>query len=164
MLCTADELAAYLVHFYDTQNTPVNDVQLQQILWYLQAIYANWRHAPSHNFDWRDQELLFTDRFTAWSTLPLIWSVYLKYEPFGPNPITETPEAQLQVNSLDKRFIDTLAKKIREKNYLELAEPMQHRRNPWQKALRNGSAFVSYKDFCEYYVRYFQTWKKAGHK
>ena len=67
----AMEIAEYAVSRRYRHNTPISNLQLQKILYFLQVIHAS-----------ETGELLFADQFEAWPYGPVIRDVYVEFRPF----------------------------------------------------------------------------------
>lgn len=65
---SAMEIAEYAVSRRYRHDTPISNLQLQKILYFLQVIHAS-----------ETGELLFADQFEAWPYGPVIRDVYVKF-------------------------------------------------------------------------------------
>lgn len=76
---SAHDVARHVVEVALNEKTPVTNLQLQKILFFLQCNYSK-RH---------DGAMLFSDDFEAWQYGPVVPSVYFDYSDFGGTQITE---------------------------------------------------------------------------
>ena len=80
---SAMEIAEYAVNRRYRHGTPISNLQLQKILYFLQVIYAS-----------ETGELLFADQFEAWPYGPVIRDVYVEFSDCGGFPIKLIPSAR----------------------------------------------------------------------
>lgn len=80
MAYKVNDLANYIVEFSKGINNPVNNLQLQKILYYLQARYLVEKGQP-----------LFEERIEKWQYGPVIPEVYHRFKHLGAKDIIEIP-------------------------------------------------------------------------
>lgn len=89
----AMEIAEYAVSRRYRHDTPISNLQLQKILYFLQVIHAS-----------ETGELLFADQFEAWPYGPVIRDVYVKFSDCGGFPIKR--EFDTEINDSIRPFLD----------------------------------------------------------
>jgi uncharacterized phage-associated protein len=96
-MTTAEAVAEYLVRLGHERGTPINNSQLQRLLYYVQAWHLALHDRP-----------LFPDRFQAWIYGPAIPHVYWTYDVHGWQPIPD-PERPPALPECDAAFIREIA-------------------------------------------------------
>ena len=90
---SAMEIAEYAVSRRYRHDTPISNLQLQKILYFLQVIHAS-----------ETGELLFADQFEAWPYGPVIRDVYVEFSDCGGFPIKR--EFDTEINDSIRPFLD----------------------------------------------------------
>lgn len=122
-MCTAIEVAHYVISKCTKDEMPISNLQLQKILYYLQKIFLQ-----------SDREL-FTDDFVAWQFGPVIEDVYFDYCSFGAMPIRRTYFVNLEVNT---RMIDPIIEEKRLLNPWEMVAETHKENGAWDLTYLNG--------------------------
>ena len=126
----AMEIAEYAVSRRYRHDTPISNLQLQKILYFLQVIHAS-----------ETGELLFADQFEAWPYGPVIRDVYVKFSDCGGFPIKR--EFDTEINDSIRPFLDAGVDMLAEKSPWELVRISHAEGSPWdviynQKRLHKG--------------------------
>ena len=127
---SAMEIAEYAVNRRYRHGTPISNLQLQKILYFLQVIYAS-----------ETGELLFADQFEAWPYGPVIRDVYVEFSDCGGFPIKR--EFDTEINDSIRPFLDAGVDTLAEKSPWELVRISHAEGSPWgiifnQKRLHKG--------------------------
>lgn len=144
---SAHDVARFVVEFACEQGSPITNLQLQKILFFLQWDYAR-RHGG---------QLLFDEDFEAWQYGPVVPSVYFDYSDFGGTPITEPV---LRSYAFGRGFLDTVPLDFSDATDIEpcltgllrkpawqLVEESHRQGGPWSSAFaRNGKRSVIGKE------------------
>lgn len=102
MIYSAVTIAEYVIdRCYRGLNHPINNMQLQKILYFIQGEYLAKFDIP-----------LFYDDFKAWRNGASIPEVYYKYEFYISDPITEIYNVDLNVTSEEKVLIDDVIDRL----------------------------------------------------
>ena len=96
-MTTAADVARYFICLGHQRGTPINNAQLQRLLYYVQAWHLAERDRP-----------LFPDKFQAWIYGPAIPHVYWMYDAHGWQPIP-CPEKIPALSECDTAFIRAIA-------------------------------------------------------
>ena len=115
---SAMDIAEYAVSRKYNLDSPISNLQLQKILYFLQVVYAT-----SHG------ELLFSDQFEAWPYGPVIRSVYVRFSDFGGYPI----KCRFDTEIADpvRSFIDAGVDLLAGKSPWELVSISHAEDSPW---------------------------------
>ncbi len=90
-MANAQEVARYIVRFFQEAGDPVTNLKLQKLLYYVQGWHLALRGRPA-----------FEDRLEAWIHGPVQPGVYGVYKGYRWNPITEEPPAtNISAESID---------------------------------------------------------------
>jgi len=126
---------------YITRSLPVDNLKLQKLLYYSQAV-----HLVLHN-----KAPLFSDEIEAWDYGPVIPPVYREYKPYGFDVIPATDE-QVELNIEEIQAIDlTLA------CFGSLSGPalinQTHYEDPWKNIYRPGrpSSIISIDSIYDFF-------------
>lgn len=130
-MTTANDVAAYLIRLGHERGTPINNAQLQRLLYYVQAWHLAERDRP-----------LFPDRFQAWIYGPAIPHVYWTYDIHGWQPIP-SPENAPVLAECDAAFIREIADDYMTLDEWQL-EDLARREAPW----RNARGGIPIEDPC----------------
>jgi uncharacterized phage-associated protein len=130
-MTTADDIAAYLIHLGHERGTPINNAQLQRLLYYVQA-----RHLAEHD------RPIFPDKFQAWIYGPAIPSIYAKYDRHGWQPLPP-PAAVPLLCACDAAFVRAIADE-----YIALDEWQLEARARNEAPWRNARGGIPIEDPC----------------
>lgn len=121
-MATAQEIARYIVCFFQEAGDPVSNLKLQKLIYYVQG----WHIAL------REGRPAFDDRLEAWTHGPVHPGVYRMFKDFRWSPIT----VRLDKPSLDeglKEVVDTVLAVYGSYSGFEL-ESLTHDELPWLEA------------------------------
>lgn len=93
MAYPVNKIADYVVEYAKKINKPVNNLKLQKILYYLQALFLLEKEAP-----------LFNESIEKWQYGPVIPEVYHRFKHMGAEEITKIPAEFNFFLLLDKDF------------------------------------------------------------
>ncbi|WP_161555467.1 Panacea domain-containing protein [Paraeggerthella hongkongensis] len=130
-VCTASQLAHYVVDKCTKDGKPVSNLQLQKILYFLQAVYCK-----------KTNSLLFKEEFEAWPYGPVMVGVYREYSSYGGCSIyrRHSDADMLDFGNL-KSFIDDGIDFLREKYPWDLVKIAHAENSPWDRVYRGGSGY-----------------------
>lgn len=130
----ARDLSHYIVDKCTRDNSPVSNLQLQKILYFIQSVYCRNR----------DGKLLFEENFEAWPYGPVISSVYNEFSSFGGRVIEMTFSLGSSMSNLDSaelRFIDEGIVELRRMYPWDLVRIAHSPSSPWAKVYRDGAGY-----------------------
>lgn len=132
-VCTAAELAAYILKRCCKKGTPITNLRLQQILYIIQRYYL--QHG----------RICFTDSFFAQGYGPSIMSVYYEYSNFGGMEINEFDlthlchrKAKKIRDPEDPKRINKLIDAYRTKEPWDIAKDICAKGKAWARTFRDG--------------------------
>ncbi|HEX8905077.1 MAG TPA: type II toxin-antitoxin system antitoxin SocA domain-containing protein [Longimicrobiaceae bacterium] len=96
-MTTADAVADHLIALAHQRGEPINDMQLQKLLYYAQAWHLALYDEP-----------LFPEKFQAWSTGPVIPDLYWRNDQHGNQPLP-LPCAVPELPARTLEFLDELS-------------------------------------------------------
>jgi uncharacterized phage-associated protein len=143
-MASANDLARYIVRFYQEAGDPVTNLKLQKLLYYVQGWHLALKGEPA-----------FPERLEAWIHGPVQPSVYQQYKQYRWNPITHEvtdPNFDPEYASL----IDEVVAQYGVETGLQL-ERRTHREPPWLAARGNlaqdqeSTAIISQESMAEYF-------------
>ena len=126
-LYTASKISNYIVNKCCLENKPISNLQLQKVLYFLQKKFLQEKGYP-----------LFSDEIEAWTFGPVVRKVYFKFCGFGASPLFELSDDKVQFNIEDKKIIDDLIEKYRDKNPWELVEESHTKGRAWDIVYNHG--------------------------
>lgn len=106
----AIDLANYIVDKCIKDNTPITNLQLQRILYFIQKDFLK-RGSPA-----------FSDYIEAWGFGPVVPTVYFCFCGFGAMPILFIPRDTVPNLSTDKNIIDNIVENKRSLTPWEIAK------------------------------------------
>ncbi len=124
---TAEDIARYVIRKCTLENCAITNLQLQKILYYLQAAFLQERNRA-----------LFNDDIEAWQFGPVVRSVYRKYCGYGAFAIREDEKPHCKISTEDQNLIDKI---VREKRIIKswiLVNMTHEDGKPWDRVYRNG--------------------------
>jgi len=128
---TAVDVAKYIVTKCIKENTPITNLQLQKILYYIQRDYLQNVGLG-----------LFPDNFEAWRFGPVVPSVYYVFSRYGSQPITkEYPNIEIEEH--DCELIDPIVEKKRLLNPWDMVEDVHKTGGAWDQVFKGGEGFKS---------------------
>lgn len=121
------QIAHYIINYCTKKGTPVSNLELQKILYYLQVCYVKYYN----------QEL-FGEDICAWQYGPVVPTVYRIYSGYGGAPICNLYlDADSIILDLRKKF-DCIIEKLISYGPWELVDMTHKAGGPWDKIYRNG--------------------------
>lgn len=121
-------LAKYIINRCVKADEPINNIQLQKILYLIYIEYFNNGHE------------IFDNEFEAWQFGPVIPNVYYQYCGFGSLTILmEYPKMEGLLFEEDKPIINNIIEKNRKKMPWELMTETQFEGSPWEITYDDGN-------------------------
>jgi uncharacterized phage-associated protein len=133
--------AAYEAAKYIIKSLPVDNLKLQKLLYYSQAV-----HLVLYN-----KTPLFPEEIEAWDYGPVVPEVYRKYKTHGFDTIPISDEPSLLLPK-EMKSVDMVIASLGEMSGPELIN-QTHRETPWRDAYRPGkpSRTISLDSMYEYF-------------
>lgn len=122
---SALDLAKYVVSKCVFDDSPISNLQLQKILYYIQKDYLS-----------RDQ-IAFSDEIEAWQFGPVVPNVYYYYCGYGAMPIS-TALGIFNPTHEDKTIIDPIVESKRELDPWTLVAETHKANGAWDQIYRDG--------------------------
>lgn len=122
---SAIELSKYIVTKCIKDDSPISNLQLQKILYYIQKDYLM-----------RD-DIAFTDDIEAWQFGPVVPNVYYRFCGFGAMPITSTFES-FDIVGHNLKIIDGIVEEKRTLDPWEMVEETHKKGGAWEQIYQNG--------------------------
>lgn len=124
------EIAEYVIDRRYRHDKPISNLQLQEILYFLQVIHAS-----------ATGKLLFADPFEAWPYGPIIRDVYVKFSDEGGFPIKR--KFDTEIDDSIRPFLDAGVDILAEKAPWDQIRISHAKKSPWdtiynRKYLHNG--------------------------
>lgn len=121
-VCSAPQLAHYVVQKCSAEGKPVSNLQLQKILYFLQTVYCE-----------ATGDLLFPEEFEAWPYGPVMKEVYSEYSWWGGYPIDKGAGNDVPRESFGDaaNFIDQGVEFLRAKYPWDLVKVSHAEGSPW---------------------------------
>lgn len=119
------DLANYIVDKCIKDNTPITNLQLQRILYFVQKDFLK-RGSPA-----------FSDDIEAWEFGPVVPNVYFDFCGFGATSISISKGAVPNLTS-DKNIIDNIIEAKRSLTPWEAAKETHKATGTWSKVYNNG--------------------------
>lgn len=116
----ASDVAHYILSECYRNGSPISNLQLQKMLYFLQIIHLD-----------TTGELLFDDEFYAWPYGPVIPHIYREFSQFGSRPIRYGRSDSSFLDSNDKAFIDAGIRVLRRKSPWDLVRVSHADGSPW---------------------------------
>lgn len=120
MMYTAQEIADYVVSKCIKDGCPISNLQLQKILYFLQA---GALHAG--------RGTAFGDEIEAWQFGPVVPGVYYQFSRYGAMPITSSGEVELLPE--DRAVLDPIIEEKRAMGAWELVDESHQEGGPWAR-------------------------------
>lgn len=121
------DLASYIVAKCAKDGYPITHLQLQKILYFLQAYFLVNLNKPA-----------FSDEIEAWKYGPVIRCVYNEYSCYGYSKIYEAFDCKLKFEQdEDKEVADYAIEKLRKYSASDLVEKTHKTGSPWDLVYHN---------------------------
>lgn len=127
MSYSAYEVAKYVVTKCTNDNSPISNLQLQKILYFLQIEFLRNRN-----------EQLFEDDFEAWQFGPVVPDVYYKFCGFGAMKII-MQYGDIRIQNDIKSTIDKIVEEKRILKPWDLVEETHKEEKAWAMTFCNGA-------------------------
>lgn len=121
----AVEIARYVVKKCIADELPISNLQLQNILYFIQKSFLKNKN-----------RVAFEDDIEAWKFGPVIPKVYYRYSGFGSMPITLDLSEPVSLDLADKLIIDSVIEDFRNKSYYRLGNSIHHPLGEWYKTVQ----------------------------
>lgn len=122
----AVDLANYIVDKCIKDNTPITNLQLQRILYFVQKDFL------------KRGSQAFSDDIEAWEFGPVVPNVYFDFCGFGAMPILFISRDTVLNLSTDKNIIDNIVENKRSLTPWEIAKETSKITGAWSKVYDNG--------------------------
>lgn len=127
-LCNALGIAKYIINKCIDDDCPINNLQLQKILFYIQ--YDNLK---------KRDEVLFKDNFFAWKFGPVIPNVYYYFSGYGVMKIIFDEHDVITPSNHD--LFDSIIEELRGLPPWELAIKTHKKNGSWDRIFDNGKGY-----------------------
>lgn len=125
---SAMDIAKYVVNLCTLNGTPVSNLQLQKILYYIQI-----------NFFRRKNGVAFSDAIEAWKYGPVVPVVYSEFSRYGAAKICKLYDGIDGIFTPDERMlIDRVVSACTSISPWELVEKSHRIGGPWEKTYEDG--------------------------
>lgn len=136
------KIAEYVIRYSTSKGTPVSNLRLQKVLYFIQA-----------EFMVSKKYICFDDKIEAWDLGPVIPKVYRKYKVFGASSIP-VDNKENSVNCIKGEDIETINEIIDNCNKYSTSTLVEitHHQDPWINA--HNSCFskeISTKSLYEFF-------------
>ena len=122
----ANDIAKYIINYAMEQNSPVTNLKLQKLLYYLWIEFFK-----------KKREWLFDNTIRAWPLGPVVPDVYDEFCAYGGFPIRQKFDIDL-LQKEDKNIIDLFLEKFFKYTTKELVDMSHAHGKPWDKIFLNG--------------------------
>lgn len=122
----AIDIAKYIVSYAMQQGSPVSNLKLQKILYFLWIEF--------YRLTGRE---LFSDSFCAWKLGPVVPSTYYEFCSYAGTPIMTTFNVQLE-NTDDIKRINSIIDRYLRKSVSLLVDQSHHAGGPWELIYKQG--------------------------
>ena len=125
MTYTARDIAKYIISYCFARNTPISNLKLQKMLYYVWIDYYK-----------RRQVELFLDDICAWQLGPVVPEIYYEFCSYAGRPIMRKYDTQ--IDQSDVQLIDSIIDSYRPLSARELVDRSHEKGKPWDLIYRNG--------------------------
>lgn len=116
----AKSVANYVIAYGMKIGHPVNNLQLQKILYYIQVHFLKKKGIP-----------FFKDEIEAWQFGPVIPTVYYQYAAWGPAPITMFKTQKIDLEQEEKKDLEQIVKEKAVLSLLEIVADTNQKGKAW---------------------------------
>lgn len=128
MLYNASDVAKYVLKKCTDDGSPISNLQLQKILFFLQR-----------DFLMQEDRQLFRDDIEAWQFGPVVPNVYYDYCSYGANSITKPNDSYKGLlSNADKKIADPIIESKQNKYPWDLVEETHKPDGAWAYIYANG--------------------------
>lgn len=135
----AIDVANYIVNKSIDLGTPVSNLKLQKLLYYVQA-------AKLVN----DNVAMFKEKISAWKYGPAVESVFHEFKFYANMKIDEKCNSDDIIAAKDKALIDEVLQAYREVIAIDMVRKSCNE-DPWKNAYKNKEAYISLEAIQSYY-------------
>ena len=122
------DVAKYVIDKCSADGHPISNLQLQKILYYIQAYFLK-----------NTEQSFFEEDMEAWQFGPVAPSAYSQYCGFGSLPIKECyPEIKIEMTEAEKAKVDQIIMEKREKKPWELVAETHQDGMAWSRTFSEG--------------------------
>ena len=121
-------LAQYILYKCMKDGKPINNIQLQKILYFIQGEHLAQKGVP-----------LFDKDFEAWQYGPVIRSIYSKYCGYGASGIVMIAKPSKELDDEVCKFVNPIVEELREQNAWSLVEKSLTQGGAWEQTFRGGA-------------------------
>lgn len=137
----AKSVANYVIAYGMKIGHPVNNLQLQKILYYIQVHFLKKKGIP-----------FFKDEIEAWQFGPVIPTVYYQYAAFGPAPITMFKTQKIDLEQEEKKDLEKIVKEKAVLSLLEIVADTNKKWKAWDMYYKVNERNIIPKKAMELYV------------
>lgn len=119
------QLSKYIITKCAKDNKPINNLQLQKILYFIQKEYLQ-----------KEDTVVFDDPIEAWRFSPVVPHAYYRFCGYGGMSIGTKYIADIDQD--DKNRIDSIVEEKRSLNPWDLAKETHRRNSAWDRVYANG--------------------------
>lgn len=122
------DVAKYAINYGTKRGTPISNLQLQKILYYIQLNFYRKLDKPA-----------FMDDFIAWPYGPVVERVYHEFSIYGSSDICKIyPEVEGLFVGNDRIVVDFVIHACIKISAWELVGKSHRKNGPWDKVYRGG--------------------------
>ncbi len=136
------QVAEYVIEYSTSNGTPVSNLRLQKVLYFIQAEFMVSKNVAC-----------FNDKIEAWDLGPVIPTVYRKYKVFGASSIPVVNNVSFD-NGITSDDIKTISQTVDQCNRYSTSALVEitHNQEPWIKAYNSiFSKEISPNSLYEYF-------------
>lgn len=138
--CTAVEVAKFVITRCIDNGTPISNLQLQKILYYIQAGFLKKLKYSAFNED-----------ILAWKHGPVIPEVYYTFNSYVASCIEKRYDIDIELDEKEEKIINDVILEKANLNAWDLVE-MTHEEDPWKDTYEeNQNKIISKKKIKQYF-------------
>lgn len=155
-------IARYIINRCNAEGTPISNLKLQKLLYYVQAVFLSI-----------NEEICYKDVIEAWAFGPVVPNVYHEFKEYGSNnipqiieyfdidPSSETFFTKVKfnddiINEEDKKLINETLGIYNRYSATKLVE-MTHSESPWKDIYKRDAkhVIISVESMKKFYKNYY---------
>lgn len=121
----AVDLAKHVVNKCVADNCPISNLQLQEILYFIQERFL------------KKNQITFAEDIEAWQFGPVVPDVYYKFCGYGAMPIASSFDVE-RISGSDCAMIDRIVEEKRSMDPWDLVADTHRENGAWDKVYQNG--------------------------
>lgn len=125
MTYSALEIAKYIISYCTRKKSPINNLKLQQLLYYAWIDYYK-----------ETSKELFPDRIFAWQAGPVIPEIYYEFCSYAGKPIAK--EYSVKLDNTDAPIVDLIIEKYISLTASVLVSRSHQKGKPWDLVYKDG--------------------------